>query len=93
MTSWCGCTVCNATGLELLDKLVYLCSILRCWRVFWQGDANAAAKFQEVSKAYDTLRDPQKRQQYDSMGSDNYERMAESGGAGFSKVGHLPSRL
>ncbi|KAK9916413.1 hypothetical protein WJX75_002286 [Coccomyxa subellipsoidea] len=50
-----------------------------------KGDDEAAAKFQEVSKAYDTLRDPQKRQQYDSMGADGYERMAESGGAGFSQ--------
>ncbi len=51
-----------------------------------QGDENAAKKFQEVSKAYDTLRDPQKRQQYDSMGADGYERMAENGGAGWSPV-------
>lgn len=54
-----------------------------------QGDENAAKKFQEVSKAYDTLRDPQKRQQYDSMGADGYERMAENGGAGWSPV-HPP---
>lgn len=26
-----------------------------------QGDANAAAQFQEVQKAYETLRDPEKR--------------------------------
>lgn len=51
-----------------------------------QGDEGAAKKFQEVSKAYDTLRDPQKRQQYDSMGADGYERMAETGGAGWSPV-------
>ncbi|BDA41183.1 Chaperone protein DnaJ [Coccomyxa sp. Obi] len=50
-----------------------------------KGDDAAAAKFQEISKAYDTLRDPQKRQQYDGMGADNYERMSESGGAGFSQ--------
>ncbi len=53
-----------------------------------QGDENAAKKFQEVSKAYDTLRDPQKRQQYDNMGADGYERMAENGGAGWSPVRH-----
>ena len=52
-----------------------------------QGDDAAAQKFQEVSKAYDTLRDPQKRQQYDQMGADGYERMAEAGGGGFNQVG------
>jgi DnaJ-class molecular chaperone len=58
-----------------------------------QGDENAAKKFQEVSKAYDTLRDPQKRQQYDSMGADGYERMTENGGAGWSPVGPNPCLL
>ena len=37
-------------------------------------------KFQEVNKAYDTLRDPQKRQQYDHLGADNFERMEQGGG-------------
>ncbi len=35
-----------------------------------------------MSRAYDALRDPQKRAQYDQMGPDGYERMAEQGGAG-----------
>ncbi len=51
-----------------------------------QGDEKAAQKFQEVSKAYDTLRDPQKRQQYDHMGADGYERAAEAGGGGYGQV-------
>ncbi|EIE26272.1 DnaJ-domain-containing protein, partial [Coccomyxa subellipsoidea C-169] len=58
-----------------------------------KGDDAAAAKFQEVSKAYDTLRDPQKRQQYDGMGADGYERMAESGGAGYSQFEDIFSQF
>ena len=56
-----------------------------------QGDEDAAKKFQEVSKAYDTLRDLQKRQQYDNMGADGYERMAENGGVGWSPVHYAHS--
>lgn len=44
-----------------------------------QGDPKAAAKFQEVQKAYDTLRDPQKRTVYDQVGHTAYEN-AEAGG-------------
>ena len=32
-----------------------------------QGDAEAAKKFQEVSKAYETLRDPEKRRLHDAL--------------------------
>ncbi|KAL4423858.1 hypothetical protein ABPG75_001159 [Micractinium tetrahymenae] len=46
-----------------------------------QGDPEAAKKFQEVQRAYDTLRDPQKRQTYDGMGHAAYENMEATGGA------------
>ena len=36
--------------------------------IYMQGDAKAAEKFQEVGKAYDTLRDSQKRAIYDQVG-------------------------
>ena len=71
-------------SLRLLPAAPVDALSLSAWGL--QGDEGAAKKFQEVSKAYDTLRDPQKRQQYDSMGADGYERMAETGGAGWSPV-------
>lgn len=37
-----------------------LVACLLIWHL--QGDPEAAKKFQEVQRAYDTLRDPQKRQ-------------------------------
>eukprot|EP00889_Picochlorum_renovo_P007082 jgi/Picre1/34112/NNA_001587.t1 len=44
-----------------------------------QGDPKAATKFQEAQRAYDTLRDPQKRAAYDQLGHQAYEN-AEAGG-------------
>ncbi|KAJ1692962.1 hypothetical protein LUZ63_009660 [Rhynchospora breviuscula] len=46
-----------------------------------KGDADAERKFQEVQRAYETLKDEQKRSFYDQVGPDQYEKAA-SGGAG-----------
>ena len=44
-----------------------------------QGDEKAQKKFQEVSEAYDTLKDTSKRQMYDRVGPDGMNDM----GGGF----------
>lgn len=46
-----------------------------------QGDPKAAERFQEVQRAYDTLRDPQKRAAYDQMGHAAYENVESGGGS------------
>lgn len=46
-----------------------------------QDDPEAAKKFQEVQRAYDTLRDPQKRAAYDQLGHAAYESAESTGGA------------
>jgi DnaJ-class molecular chaperone len=47
-----------------------------------KDDATVAAKFQEVQKAYEVLKDPQQRQMYDQVGHGNFERMENGGGGG-----------
>jgi DnaJ-class molecular chaperone len=42
----------------------------------------AEAKFKEINKAYEVLSDPQKKQNYDSMGHDAFEQGAYTGGGG-----------
>lgn len=46
-------------------------------------DDKAAAKFQEVSDAYEALKDPQKRAAYDQFGHAAFEQGGNGGGGGF----------
>ena len=53
-----------------------------------QGDEKAQKKFQEVSEAYDTLKDSSKRSMYDRVGPEGMENMGGFDGAqGFGGFG------
>jgi DnaJ-class molecular chaperone len=47
-----------------------------------QDNPEAAKQFQEVSKAYECLRDPEKRRMYDRLGREGMDRMEQDGGPG-----------
>lgn len=47
-----------------------------------KDDPEAEKKFQEVQKAYEVLKDEEKRTQYDQVGHETYERVASGDGSG-----------
>ncbi|CAL5398404.1 unnamed protein product [Camellia sinensis] len=52
-----------------------------------KDDPEAEKKFQEVQKAYEVLKDEEKRAQYDQLGHETYESNANGGGMGGGQWG------
>ncbi len=59
-----------------------------------QGDEKAQKKFQEVSEAYDTLKDSSKRSVYDRVGPEAMDNMdGFDGSQGFGGFGVSPHSI
>ncbi|KAI5054353.1 hypothetical protein GOP47_0030715 [Adiantum capillus-veneris] len=55
-----------------------------------KGDPDAEKKFQEIHRAYETLKDEEKRSSYDKLGHEAYEKVGSGGaGPGFGGFGVL----
>jgi molecular chaperone DnaJ len=52
-----------------------------------QGDPQSEARFKEVTLAYETLRDPERRRRYDMFGPEGVRGSGAGGGAGTSDFG------
>lgn len=70
----------NATASEI--KKAYLGLAKQLHPDVNKDDPEAAKKFQEVQRAYEVLKDDEKRQTYDQVGHDAFNRAEEGGGAG-----------
>lgn len=78
------CRICLCRGRCSLPCSPQLVNIISACRP--QDNKEAQQKFQEISTAYDTLRDPQKRSMYDRVGPEGVEEGGGMGGFGVSFV-------
>ncbi|KAF3665073.1 putative protein -like protein [Capsicum annuum] len=70
----------NATASEI--KKAYYGLAKRLHPDMNKDDPEAEKKFQEVSKAYEVLKDDKTREQYDQLGHDAFNNMNNGGGGG-----------